>query len=251
MAAVGALLDAGLDPHLAAVDDAILLHHHGVGALGHRRAGEDADRLAARDRPPERMPGGGPPADRQHGVAVRQQVGMRQREAVDGAVGMRRHVDAGDQVARQDAAGRGGERHRLGVDDGGDALLDQRQCRVDAEQRAAKGKAIVAELRHQHEPEMVGDETRPPRRDRRAAAAAPARRASRRRRSRRPTGRPDRAAACRATAGAPRSSGAGGVSSPRPAAGRPGSSAPPARRGSARRRRAIRASAPSAATRRP
>ena len=68
-------------------------------------------------RPAERVAGGGAAGHRQYRLPVRQQVGMGDREAVDGAVGVRRHVDAGDQVARQDAPGSGGKRHGLRLDD--------------------------------------------------------------------------------------------------------------------------------------
>ena len=73
---------------------------------------------------------------------------MGDRETVDGAVGVRRHVDAGDQIPRQDAPGSSGKRQGLGLDDRRDPLLDQRERGVHAEQRAAERKAIVAQLRH-------------------------------------------------------------------------------------------------------
>ena len=58
---VGAALDPGRYNDGIAVCPAVLLHQHGVGAGGHRRAGEDANRLAAHGRAPERVPGGSPP----------------------------------------------------------------------------------------------------------------------------------------------------------------------------------------------
>ncbi len=152
MASVGAFLDAGFEPHPPVGEDAILLHHHRVGAVRHRSAGEDADRFAALYRSPERVSGGGAAGHRQHRVPVREQVGVGDREAIDGAVGVRRHVDAGDQVARQNAPASSGKRHGLGLDDRRDPLLDQRQRRVHAEQRAAERKAIVTQLRHRPRP---------------------------------------------------------------------------------------------------
>ena len=158
VAAVGTLLDAGFQPHLAVGEDAILLHHHRVGAVRHRRAGEDADRLAPRHRPAERVTGGDPAGHRQHGVPVREQIGMGDRETVDGAVGVRRHIDTGDQIVGENAAGSNGKRQRLRLDDRHHPLVDQRKRRVDAEQRAAEGKTIVAQLRHRRQAQMIRDE---------------------------------------------------------------------------------------------
>ena len=152
MAAIGALPDAWGEPHPSLFDDAILLHHDGVETIRHRRAGEDADRLATSGWAAERVAGGGAPRHRQHRIAIGQQIGMGDRIAIHRAVGMRRHINRRDQIAGEDAAARLGERHLLLGDNGCDPLLDQREGRVDAEQFAAKGKTIVAELRHQPSP---------------------------------------------------------------------------------------------------
>ena len=101
-----------------------------------------------RNRPAERMAGGGAARHGQYGLPIREQIGMGDRKTVDGAVGVRRHVDPGDQIARQDAPGSSGKRHGLRLDDRRDPLLDQRERGVDAEQRAAERKAIVAQLGH-------------------------------------------------------------------------------------------------------
>src|SRR6266446_1071122 len=77
---------------------------------------------------------------------------MREGEAVDGAVGVRRHIELGDDIAREDAPGRLRQRYRLFVNHGRDPRLDQRERRVDAEQCAAEGKAIIAQLRHDPNP---------------------------------------------------------------------------------------------------
>ncbi len=71
---------------------------------------------------------------------------MGDRETVDGAVGVRRHVNSGDQILSQDAPGSSGKRQGLRLDNRRDPLLDQRERRVHAEQRAAECKAIVAQL---------------------------------------------------------------------------------------------------------
>ena len=127
------LLIPRLQRDLVAGERAVLLHHHRVGAVRHRRAGEDADRLATFDRAAERVTGGGAARHWQHRVAVRQQIGMGDRVAVDRAVGMRRHVDVGDKVARQNAPRRLGERRDFLADDRLHPLDDQRQRRVDAQ----------------------------------------------------------------------------------------------------------------------
>ena len=152
MAAVGAFFKAGLHRHPAIREDAILLHHHRVGARGHRRAGKDADRLAAFDVADERMPRRGAPGHRQHRVAVGLQIGMGDGIAVDRAVGVRRQIHTGDEILRQNAACGLSERHGLRLDHRCHPLGDQRQGGVDAQQRPAKGKAIVAQLRHQSGP---------------------------------------------------------------------------------------------------
>ena len=153
VAAVGALADAGLQPHpTIRGGGAIFLHQHRVGAVGHRRPGEDADRLAAPDRAVERVARGGAAPDRQFGFTVGRKIGVGHGIAVDRAVGMRRQVDGSDDIARQDAAGGGAQRHGFGFDDPEDALVDAGKRLVDAQQRAAKGKAVVAQLGHPARP---------------------------------------------------------------------------------------------------
>jgi hypothetical protein len=56
---------------------------------------------------------------------------------------MRRHVHPGDKSIREDTASGRRQRHRLGLDDRRDTLADQRQRGIDAEQFAAKRKAII------------------------------------------------------------------------------------------------------------
>src|SRR4051812_8150494 len=73
---------------------------------------------------------------------------MGDRKTVDSAVGVRRHVDRGNQIAGQNAPARLGKRQGLGRDNGRDPLFDQRERRVDAEQRGAERKAVVGQLCH-------------------------------------------------------------------------------------------------------
>jgi hypothetical protein len=70
--AVCSLPDTGLEPDPIVLDGAILLHHYRVGAIRHRRAGEDPDRLAVRHRSAERMARRRPSGDRKHGYPIGQ-----------------------------------------------------------------------------------------------------------------------------------------------------------------------------------
>ena len=148
MAAVGALSDAGRDSHPLVLQDAILLHQDGIETFGHRRAGKDANRFAASGLAAERMAGGGATRHRQYRLALGPQIAMRDGIAIDSAVGMRRHIDHRDEIARKHPPTCLGERRRLLGHHRCDTLADQRERRVDAEQLAAKGEAILAQLRH-------------------------------------------------------------------------------------------------------
>ncbi len=153
MTAVGALLDAGFEPHAAiGLGRAVLLHHDRVGTLGHRRAGEDADRLAAGDRPIERVPRCGAAGEPEHGVAVGEEVGMGEGVAIDRAVGVRRQVHPGDEIAGEDATGARPQRRRFDVDNRDGPRIDPVQGLVDRHQRATKGEAVVAQLGHRFSP---------------------------------------------------------------------------------------------------
>ncbi len=128
--------------------DAILLHHHGVGALRHWRASKDADRLARPDRTAKRVARRRPATDRQLGLTVVGQIGMPDGVAVDGTVGMRRQIYRGDQIVRQNAPDGGAKRYGLGINDRDDAFVDPGERLVHAQQRATKGKAVIAQLCH-------------------------------------------------------------------------------------------------------
>ena len=69
--AVGALLDSGPEADALVLEGAILLHHHGIGAIRHRRTGKDPDRLAAPGAAAERMARRRPSGDRKHGLLIR------------------------------------------------------------------------------------------------------------------------------------------------------------------------------------
>ena len=68
--AVRSSSDPGLEYDSPGFESAILLHHHGVGAFGHRRAGKNPYRLAATGGPVERVAGCCPSGDGQNGFTI-------------------------------------------------------------------------------------------------------------------------------------------------------------------------------------
>ena len=148
-AAVGAAADAGLNGHAAGLDAAVLLHHHRVGAVGHDRAGEDAQRMAAGQRAGRRGAGGGAAVQGQRGRRVRREVVEMQGDAVHRGIVGGRQVERRDRVMRQNPADGGGQGDRL------DARLhrmpgeDARLRLGERQQGAAESETIVAELSHQ------------------------------------------------------------------------------------------------------
>jgi hypothetical protein len=92
---------AGHDDHVVAVLAAVLLHHHRVRPLWHRRAGENADCLAAHRRPTQRVPRRHPAGNRQARFTVRVQVVEEHRIAVDRRIVMRRYADRGRHIFSQ------------------------------------------------------------------------------------------------------------------------------------------------------
>src|SRR5215469_3141146 len=77
---------------------------------------------------------------------------MGEGVAVDCAVGVRRKVHRRDDVAGENAPRGAAQRCSLRFDDRTDPDLDLRQRVLDAEQRAAKGKAVITQLRHRPSP---------------------------------------------------------------------------------------------------
>ena len=92
--------------------------------------------------------GGDAVDDREPRVARGGEIGMAHGIAVDRRIVERRQVDRRDDIARDHAAARGGERHALGLGHRRDALGDQPLHLGDRQQRAAERKAVVGELRH-------------------------------------------------------------------------------------------------------
>ncbi len=104
------------------------------------------------ERAVELVAGRGPTADRQVGVTIGQQVGMGDGVAVNRAVRMRRQVHCRDDIARKHTAGRCAQRRHFALDNRDDAPIDSGERLVDAQQGAAKSKAIVAQLGHRTRP---------------------------------------------------------------------------------------------------
>ena len=100
-AAVGAAFEPRRHDHGAAVDAAILLHEHRIGARRHRRAGEDADRFAVMQRAARGMPGGDPIHDRKPGLLLAAEIVGAHRVAIDRRVVEWRQIDAAQQHRRR------------------------------------------------------------------------------------------------------------------------------------------------------
>ena len=94
------------------------------------------------------MAGGDPRADGQAGVALGVQVIEEDRIAVDRRIVVRRHVEGRDQRLGQHPVQTGGERAGLGRSHGLRSLGQQLKRRRHPHQRAAMGKAVVAQLGH-------------------------------------------------------------------------------------------------------
>jgi hypothetical protein len=145
---IGAGLEARGKHDPVAVDTDILLHEHGVGALRHRRAGEDAHRLSRFDRLMRGAAGLNAPADGKCLLFVLRQVAARNRIAIDGGVGERRQRQRRQNVVREDATIGAGERHCLDIDDRRYARCNETDGFIDRHHRPAERKAVVRQLRH-------------------------------------------------------------------------------------------------------
>ena len=134
--------------HVVALDAHVFLHEHGVGALGHGRAGENADRLPRLERDIGARAGGQPPGNGEPGVGVWREIGMAHGIAVDRRIIEGRQIDRRHHVLGGDAAARAAQAHALGLGDRRDALADQPLHVRQRQQRAGKRKTVVGELRH-------------------------------------------------------------------------------------------------------
>jgi hypothetical protein len=142
-------LEPRAQPHAAVGQRlGILLHHHRVRTLGHRRAGEDADRLARADRTAERLTGGHTGTDGEDRVPIGREIGVAHGVAVHGAVGEGRQIGRGDQVLGEDAPDRLMQRRAFDGRDRAEPCTQLGKRVVHRHERAAEGETVVRELRH-------------------------------------------------------------------------------------------------------
>jgi len=113
---------------------AILLHQHGIGAFGHRRAGEDANGLAGADGAAQGMAGGSAAHDGERRRAALAKIGKAQCIAIDRGIVVRRHVARGDEGLCENPPDRVFE---------GDGL--------DVREREVRGADAVERLRARHQ----------------------------------------------------------------------------------------------------
>ncbi len=147
-ATIGAPLNARRDQDRVALLAAVLLHHHGIRPFGHRRAGEDADRLAAAGGAAQRMAGRDPARHRQARLARRVEVVEEHGIAVDRRIVIGGDVDRRGHVLRQNAPAGFGQRRRGRTLYRRQAFGQKVQRLVERHQRAAMGETVVAKLRH-------------------------------------------------------------------------------------------------------
>ena len=101
---IGAGLQARRENDLVTFDADIFLHEHGVGAIGHRRAGEDAHRLSRLDRRWRGAAGLDAPADRKCLFFLLRQVAARDRITIDGGIREGRQRQRRQNFLRKNAA---------------------------------------------------------------------------------------------------------------------------------------------------
>ena len=143
-AAVGADPEARRDQDVVVLARHRLLERHRVGAGGKRRPGEDAERVAGRERRGEGVAGGGAAGPQgEAGGALRHAVGPGEGVAVDRDVVEGRHVARAHDRLGQDAPRRLGELDALGTRDRLDALAQQVEGGADREALAGVGEAVV------------------------------------------------------------------------------------------------------------
>ena len=145
---VGAGLEACGKHDLVAFDADVFLHEHGIGALGHRRAGEDAHRLPRLERLRRGAARLNAADHRKCLFFLLRQVAARNRITVDGGIGEGRQRQRRQNIVRENAAIGASERHRLDIDDRRHARRNETHGLIDRHHRPAEGKAIVGQLRH-------------------------------------------------------------------------------------------------------
>ena len=126
----------------------VLLHEHRIGALGHRRAGENADGFAGFQRLLRACAGGQAASDDERRVAVAFEISMAHGVTIDRGIVERRQIDRRLDVIGGDAAVRGVQRQPFSFGDRRDALADQPFHVLERQQRTGKGETVVGQLRH-------------------------------------------------------------------------------------------------------
>ena len=101
---IGAGLQACRKHHLAVFEADVFLHEHGIGAIGHRRAREDAHRMPRLDRRERRGAGLHAAGHRKRLLLLLRQIAARHRITVDGGIGERRQRQRRSNVARENAS---------------------------------------------------------------------------------------------------------------------------------------------------
>ncbi len=124
----------------------VLLHEDGVRAGGDGGAGENAPGGPPRERLGCRRPGREAPRHRQARSPV--QIREAHRVPVHGRVVERRQVEGGDHVCGEHAAIGGLQPDLLDLGNAACVGRDKGECRVDRQELAAEGEAVVGELRH-------------------------------------------------------------------------------------------------------
>jgi hypothetical protein len=130
-AVVARLHDARRNADAIAFDGHELLRHDGVQAVRHDGAGHDADALALADGALEATTREAGASHLQDRVGIGSEGGSAQGIAVHGRVVLRRHVDAGDHVAGQDAAEARSQGEHLGRQHPRHELVDEGLCLGD------------------------------------------------------------------------------------------------------------------------
>ena len=139
----------GREPDPVALALHVLLNDDRVGALGHRRAGEDAHRLPGPTTPSNARPAADSPITSGQGRLGRR-IGGAQRIAVHGGIGERRLGAQRRDVAREHAAVGGFERERVPRR----AAARRRRARAPAPPRRVIMPLIRASPRARHSPDL-------------------------------------------------------------------------------------------------
>ncbi len=146
---IGAGFEASRENHPARIIDAdIFLHEHGVGAVGHRRAGKDPNRLAPLDRLACRRAGLNATHDLKRPLLALRQVAAAHGITVDGGIGERRQRQRRLKIAGENPPIGPGERNALDLRHRGYPRGDDGNGLIDRHHRPAEGEAIVGQLRH-------------------------------------------------------------------------------------------------------